>query len=134
MVPAGTFQLGEGCELFILQTKLIKEGLFKCFPISEVVSLALAFRPEYFVCKAGSSVQFKEGEYPVDPRLVTRKEVSNNHEVDATGIEECMPFFLVAIEVRQHCWLDFCQHTGHPFIRLSLTISETIFGLRFSEI
>ena len=47
LVPAGTFQLGEGCELFILWTELIKEGLFKCFPISEVVSLALAFRPEY---------------------------------------------------------------------------------------
>ena len=56
LVPAGTFQLGEGCELFILRTELIKEGLFECFPILEVVSLALAFRPEYFVCKVGSSV------------------------------------------------------------------------------
>ena len=56
LVPADAFQLGEGCELFVLQTELIKEGLFKCFPISEVVSLALAFGPEYFVCKVSSSV------------------------------------------------------------------------------
>ena len=72
----GTFQLGEGCELFILQTELIKEGLFKQFPISEVVSFALAFRPEYLVCEAGCSVRFEEGEYPVDLRLDIRKEVS----------------------------------------------------------
>ena len=56
LVPAGTFQLGEGCELFILQTEPIKEGLFKCFPILEVVSFALAFGPEYLVCKVGCSV------------------------------------------------------------------------------
>ena len=134
LIPAGTFQLGEGCELFVLWTELIKEGLFKCFPVLEVVSLALAFRPEYFVCKVGSSVRFKEGEYPVDLRLVIQKEVSNNREVDATGIEEHMSFLSVTIKVCRHCWLDLCQHTGHPFVCLSLTISETIFGLWFSEI
>ena len=56
LVPAGAFQLGEGCELFILQTELIKEGLFKCFPVSEVVSFALAFRLEHLVCKVGCLV------------------------------------------------------------------------------
>ena len=62
----------------------------------------------------------------MDPRLVVRKEVSDNREVDATGIEECVSFLLVAIKVCWHCWLDLCQRTGHPFILLSPTISETI--------
>ena len=55
-------------------------------------------------------------------------------DLDATCIEDCMSFLLVTIKVRWHCQLDFYQHTGHSFICLSLTISETIFGLRFSEI
>ena len=51
LIPAGAFQLGEGSELFVLWTELIKEGLFKHFPVLEIVSFALAFRPEYFVHK-----------------------------------------------------------------------------------
>ena len=56
LVPAGAFQLDEGRELFVLQTELIKEGLFKCFPILEVVSFALAFGLEYLVREAGCLV------------------------------------------------------------------------------
>ena len=134
LVPAGAFQLGEGHELFILRTELIKEGLFKCFPISEVVSFALAFRLEYFVHKVGCSVWLEEGEYPVDLRLVIWKEVNDDCEVDATCIEECTSFLLVAIKVCWHCWLDLCQCTGISFICLSPTISETIFRFWFSEI
>ena len=52
LVPAGAFKLGEGHELFVLWTELIKEGLFKHFPVLEIVSFALALRPEYFVHKA----------------------------------------------------------------------------------
>ena len=70
----------------------------------------------------------------MDPRLVTQKEVSNNCEVNATSIEECVSFLSVTVKVRWHRWLDFCQHTGHSFICLSPTISETFFGFRFSEI
>ena len=56
LVPACAFELGEGHELFVLWTELIKEGLFKCFPILEVLSFALTFGPECLVCKVGCSV------------------------------------------------------------------------------
>ena len=56
LVPAGAFELGEGHELFVLWAELIKEGLFKCFPILEIVTFAFAFGLEYFICKAGSLV------------------------------------------------------------------------------
>ena len=126
LVPAGVFELGEGRKLFILWTELIKEGLFKCFSISEVVSFALAFRPEYLVCKAGCLVQLEEGEYPVDTRLVIWKEVSNDHEVDATCIEECASLLSVTIEVCWHCQLDICQCTGCSFICFSPTTSKIL--------
>ena len=70
----------------------------------------------------------------MDLRLVIQKEVSIDHEVDATCIEECASFLLVTIKVDWHCWLDLCQCTGHSFICLSLTISETIFQFQFSKI
>ena len=60
LVPAGTFQLGEGCELFVLWTELIKKGLFKCFPILEVVSLALAFGVSLEL-RGGRSLKNAEG-------------------------------------------------------------------------
>ena len=56
LVPAGAFKLGKGHELFILWTELIKEGLFKYFPILEVVSFALSLGLEYLVCEAGCLV------------------------------------------------------------------------------
>ena len=34
----------------------------------------------------------------MDPRLVTQKEVSDNCEVNATSIEECMSFLSVTIK------------------------------------
>ena len=60
----------------------------------------------------------KEGEHPVDLRLVTQKEASDDCEVDATSIEERVSFLSVAIEVCWHHWFAFCQCTGHSFICL----------------
>ena len=51
--------------------------------------------------------------------VVIWKEISNDCEVDATCIEECMSFLLVTIKVHWHCWLDLCQHTGHSFIHFN---------------
>ena len=70
----------------------------------------------------------------MDPSLVTQKEVSDDCEVDAASIEECVSFLSVTGEVHQHRQFDFCQHTDRSFIYLSPTISETFFGFWFSKI